>query len=256
MKKLMAVLMMTSVSLALHAQNIPLDFGVASEVVRTMMSAQTGQSILSSTNLMANYRNFALEQEMAREAARRGITERIDVLRTIEDMRREVLIRALRSEVIAAAKTPSEEEIAREYKKLSDRLVLPKSLRLDVYSISAAETQLFERATAMLSSQEDAAGPLTKRGFVHVTGQADASWFTANQVTEAIWNELLTMPAGEARIFPDGSNVLLIKKLEERESRPMTLDESRELISNLLMRDAQNQLWNDFVTEKAKSLGL
>jgi len=256
MNKPSMALLIIITALTAQSQNMPLDFGVASEVVRNMMSAQTGQNILSSTNLMANYRNFALEQEMAQEAARRGITERIDVQRTIEDMRREVLIRALRSEIIRAAKPPSEEAIGNEFKKLSDRLILPKALKLDVYSISATETQLFERAKALLSGTADVSEQLVKRGFVHVSGQLAEPWFDANQVAAAIWNELLTMPAGEAQIYPDGSNVLLIKKLEERESRPMTLDESRDIISNILMRDSQNELWNNFVVERAKSLGL
>lgn len=241
----------------LLAQNATIDYGVATEVVRTMMSDQTGQSILASTNLMANYRNFALEQELAQEAARRGLGERIDVQRIIEEARRDILIRALRNDVIRKTAEPTEKEIAEAYKKYADRLVLPATLKLDVYTIAATETQLFERAQALLTGDAAAAADqLPKRGFVHVTAQVANPWFNASQVAPAIWKRLLETPVGEAGVFPDGVNVLLIRKDDARESRPMTLDESRETVAAQVKRERQEKMWLDFVAEKGRLIGL
>jgi len=238
-----------------QAQQSSIDFGVASEVVRNMMSAETSQNILASTNLMANYRNFALEQELAQEAARRGLSERIDVQRSLEDIRREVLIRALRVDITRLAEAPSEDQIKKEFEKLKEQLVMPQTLKLDVYSISAAQTQVVERAKEVLRSEADAVGLLTKRGFVHVTGQLAEPWFTSNQVSEFIWKSLLEMKAGEVDAFPDDNNILLIKKLDKREPRKMTLEEARNGLTRSLMAGRQDALWAEFVAKKSRELG-
>jgi len=238
-----------------RAQNSAVDFGVASEVVRNMMSAEVGQSISSSTNLMANYRNYALEQELAQEAARRGLTERIDVLRTLEDQRRDTLILALRNEIIRAAEAPSEEMIKKEYQKQKERLMLPPAQKLDVFSVSSVQTQLIEKARVLAANSADIAEPLTKRGFIHVSAQLAEPWFTSNQVTAVIWEKITAMPNGGVEVFPDGDNVLLIRKIDSRTSRVMTLEEAQGVLRSALMRNRQETLWNEFVSKKSRELG-
>jgi PPIC-type PPIASE domain len=255
MRKQVPLLIFIGWATMLQAQQSAIDFGVASEVVRNMMSAETSQNILASTNLMANYRNFALEQELAQEAARRGLTERIDVQRSLEDIRREVLIRALRVDITRQAETPSEEQIKSEFEKLKDQLVMPPTLKLDVYSISGSQTQAVEKAKLLLKSETNAVELLTKRGFVHVTGQLAEPWFSSNQVSEYIWKRLSEVKAGEIESFPDGNNILVIKKLDARESRKMTLDEARSGLTRRLMAGRQNALWDEFVTKKSRELG-
>lgn len=239
-----------------QAQTPNLDYGVASEVFRNAMTQQTSQNILNSTNLLANYRNYALEQELTQEAARRGLTERIDVIRSIEQARREILVRALRDDVIRSAKQPTAEAIEKEYKRLSAELIMPKTLRLDVYSIAATQTQLLEKAKTVLETQSGVSEQLTRRGFVHVTEQIEASWFTDKQVSPAIWTGLQAMRDGDVAAFPDGDSVLLIKRLEARDSRPMTLDEARGIVTSLIMRDSQNKIWEEYIAAKQRSLSL
>lgn len=240
---------------SVQAQNNAMDFGVASEVVRNMMSAEVGQSISTSTNLMANYRNYALEQELAQEASRRGLTERIDVLRTLEDQRRDTLIMALRNDIVRTAEVPSEETIKKEYQKQKDRLVLPAAHKLDVFSVSAVQTQLIEKARALAANSSDIAEPLTKRGFIHVSAQLAEPWFTSNQVAGVIWDKISAMPKAGVDVFPDGDNVLLIRKIDSRTARVMTLEEAQGILRNALMRDRQEALWNEFVSKKSRELG-
>jgi hypothetical protein len=237
------------------AQGPAIDYGVAAEVVRGMMSEQVGRSIVSSTNLMANYRNSALEQALAQEAARRGLTERIDVQRTIEDLRRETLILALRTDVMRAVETPTDDAVKKEYQKQKANLVLPAAQKLDVYTVSAVQTQLIEKALALATSGAEIAGPLTKRGFVHVSAQLAEPWFTSNQVAAAIWDRVTAMKNGESEVFPDGANVLLIRKLDARDARPMTLEEATPLVRDFLVRDRRNEAWNAFVAEMSRGLG-
>ncbi len=237
------------------AQQSVLDFGVASEVVRNMMSAEVGQSITTSTNLMANYRNYALEQELAQEAARRGLTERIDVLRSLEDQRRDTLIMALRNDIIRTAEAPSEDAIKKEYQKQKDRLILPPAQKLDVFSVSATQTQLIEKARALAANSTDIAEPLVKRGFIHVSAQLTEPWFTSNQVAGVVWEKVSAMPKGGVDVFPDGDNVLLIRKVDARAARAMTLEEATDVLRNALMRDRQLALWNEFIAKKSGELG-
>lgn len=254
-KNMQGVLMALALASPVFGQGAPVDYGVASEVVRSMMSADVGRSILTSTNLMSNYRNFAMEQELAQEAARRGLTERIDVRRTIEDQRREVLITALRNEITRAAPAPADAAIKAEYNRQKDRLIMPAAQKLDVYSISATQTQVIEKARILLENDPGVAETLVKRGFVHLSGSLEEPWFTAAQVAPAIWGELAAMSAGDVEAFPDGNNVLLIRKYDNREARAMTFEEAEPGLRNALLRDAQMKLWNDYLEKKSRELG-
>jgi hypothetical protein len=105
------------------AQEQPrLDYGVVAEVVRTMTTERNGAEILSSTNLMENYRDLAVQQALAREAARRGLAEQMAVQRALEVARRNVLIAALRGEIAAQVPRPGREQaeggLQREHQQL------------------------------------------------------------------------------------------------------------------------------------------
>ncbi|MBP7828391.1 MAG: hypothetical protein KA248_00590 [Kiritimatiellae bacterium] len=256
MRTLFAAAVCAGLSLPVSAQPPAIDFGVAAELVRNMMSEQVGQNILASTNLMSNYRNYALEQEIAQEAARRGLTERIDVQRAIEETRRDILIQAVKNDVIRAARPPTDEKIARETEALSAQLVAPPALKLDVYSISGRQTQHLEWARAQLAAGEDVEARLAERGFVHVTAQNPDPWFTANRVAAPIWTRLTAMTNGEAEVFPDGNNYLLVRRLDARSARPMTAEESHDLVRARLLRESQEKLWSEFIEQKARALGL
>lgn len=238
-----------------RAQTINMDFGVATEVVRSMMSPDVGASISSSTNLMANYRNFALEQELAQEAARRGLSERIDVRRALEEQRRDILINALRNDVIRTVPPPAEATLRAEFRKQRDELIMPAAQKLDVFSISADQTQTIARAQAFAAESEEIAETLIDRGFVNVSGQLTEPWFAADQMTESIWEAVTAMERGQVEVFPDGANALLIRKLDERAARPMTYEEAEAPLRQFLMRDAQIKRWNEYVEEAGRKLG-
>lgn len=233
-----------------------LDYGIASEVARSAMIDDVGRSILGNTNLMSRYRSIALDEEMAREAVRRGLTERIFVQRLLEQSRRSILIQALRAEIDATAPAPTEKMIKKEYEAQSESLVAQAGLKLDVFSIASSDATTLGEAKLLLEEEENPAAELVKLGYVHVTAQLPEPWLTAGQVAAPVWTNLQAMADGEVGAFPDGDNTLLIRRLASREARTLTLEEAREFIRTKLLQETQNERWNAFYAEKAKAAGI
>ncbi len=257
MKKSLILLFSLAVAGSASAQTAPVDLNLAAEVWRSTMSQDSLQSINTTTNLLASYKTLALQQELAQESARRGLTERVDVRRSLEEARRNVIIEALRNDVVKSAATPTEEEIGTAYERLSGQLVVPEALSLDVFSIAGTESGKVSDAVTLLTDSADAAAEkLVSEGFKHVTADIEEPWFNATQMTTNIWSALQDMGDGAVDSFPDGANVLVIRKISERDSRTMTLDESRDIVRNQLLRERQDRLWNIYQRETLQKLGL
>jgi hemoglobin-like flavoprotein len=237
------------------AQTPVIDHGVANEVARTSMRDTTGQAILANTNLMAQYQNLALEQELVQEAVRKGLTERLDVQQSLHAARRNILIQALRNNVVEETTPPEEDEWVSAYERFSDRLIQPEAMMLDVYTFPGSEMEDLAKARSVLQKNPDKAESLLlEKGFMHFTAGIPEAWFNPSQVSTSVWPRLLEMKSGDVDSFPDGEGLLLVRKMGQREARPMTLDESRGILSELLLREQQDKLWNDYLEQSRKAL--
>ena len=241
-----------------QAQLENIDFGVASEVVRNMMSAQTGEEIMGSTNLHGAYKNYALEQELAQEAARRGLQERIDVQRTMEEARRSVMIRALRNDIIRSIPPPAADKIKSTYEAeaAKGRWALPAGFKLDVFGLPGANPDQLAAANKLATGEavEDAA--LAALKLQQLSSQATGSYLSSNQVAGPIWKELMEMKLNELRVFPDGTNHLVVRRGAYAGPRELKLEEATEVVKGMLLREKQDAAWDEYVRKKQKSLGL
>ena len=82
------------------------------------------------------------------------------------------------------------------------------------------------------------------------------AWISAGQMNSNVWSALAGMQANELRLFPDGSNTMVVRRGAFRAERPLTLEEARpQLIADLTARQAA-EAWDKFLADKAKELGL
>ena len=186
------------------------DMGAATEVVRGVLSEDTEAEIRSSTNLMAAYRNQVLAQELTQEAARRGLTERIDVLRTLEESRRSTLITALRNDVTKDVPSPTEDQIKAAYQKQTNRFTGLPAFKLDVVRIPAGDTVGVSAAKALATGNAVTVDQIATLKGTRLASQTNANWLTSGQVSPEIWKGLLEMKQDEVRTFADGTNVMAV----------------------------------------------
>ena len=88
-----------------------LDQAVASELVRGAVAGQTVNALAASPDLQRNYVISVVEQELAQEASRRGLAERLDVQRALMQARYQILLQALQQDVVRHVAQPTDAEI-------------------------------------------------------------------------------------------------------------------------------------------------
>lgn len=239
-----------------QAQLRQFDFGVASEVVRGLTTERTAIEIQQSTNLLANYREVALQQALAQEAVRLGLTERVDVQRTLEQYRRQVLVQALRQDFERRAPKPTEEQIAASYKERAAELNLPPAYQIDAWLMGPGDTQSLALAKSFAAGKPVADETISAIRSPRLISATQDVWFVREQMSTNVWAGLIGMQLGEVRLFPDGSNTMVVRRGAFRAERPLTLDEVRPVLVNELTAKAAATQWFGHLERTAAELGL
>lgn len=238
------------------AQFRTMDFGVASEVVRGLTTERTAFEIQQSTNLLANYREVALQQELAQEAVRRGLTERVDVQRTLEAYRRQVLVQALRQDFERRTPAPTDAEIETFYKERTNDLQMPAAYQMDAWLVVPSDTQSLVLAKSFASGKPVADETVTAIKAPRLISATQDIWLASGQMASNVWTGLMGMQLGQVQVFPDGSNTMVVRRGAFRAQRPLTLEEARpSLVAELQARKAA-RLWQEQLERLAKDLGL
>lgn len=227
-----------------------IDFWAATEVVMGQISAATIEQLRQSPDLMRQYEDARLEQYLAQEAARRGLSERLDVQRALSIARRSVLVRALRDELIRQIPLPTEGEIKNVYQRQRDRWMTPAAYQMDVFSFGANDSAAREAAMKLATGRPVPDEELNK--LVNVQTQVlmrSGIWLTTNNMTEAIWKGLALMKEKELRLFPDGARTLVVRRGAYQEPKLLTLSEATPLIRNEIMRERAERVWSNYLSE-------
>lgn len=239
------------------AQTNTLDYWAATEVVMGMVNANTAAEIARSPNLAAQYQNVLMEQDLAQQAAQRGLAERLDVQRMLQIARRQVLVQALREDIARAIPPITEDEARAAYKKDTARWVKPAAFKLDVFAFKPDDTVAAASAQTLVTgnavADEDLKKLVNARQTVAQTGN---QWLTTNNVSAAIWTSLSEMSLNEVRVFPDGAQTLVIRRGPYSGDKQLTFEEAREYVSRELFAERAAAAWRDYVTKRRKALGL
>jgi hypothetical protein len=241
--------MFTSASAARGDTNV-LDFWAATEVVMGQMGPATLEQLRQSPELMQQYKDVQLQQHLAQEAARRGLTERLDVQRALHVARRNVLVTALREDLIRQIPPPTDSEVKNAYQKNRERWLVPAAYTMDVFSFGANDNVAREAAKKLETGRPVSDAELA--ALVNVQTQVlmrSGAWLTTNNMTEAIWKGLALMKEREVRLFPDGARTLVVRRGAFREPRLLTLQEAAPLIRNDILRERAERVWSNYLAE-------
>ena len=228
----------------------PVDFWAATEVVMSQIGPSTMQQIQSSPALQQQYKNVLLEQHLAQEAVKRGLTERLDVQRALNVARRSVLVQALRDDLLRGVPAPTDADIAAAFPKGKEKWVLPEAYQLDVYRIAASDTPAHEAARRLANG-----GPVTDEALGKlVNAQAQVTresggWVSESQMIPAIWTALAEMKMDEVRLFPDGAQTLVIRRGDFRKARSLDLKEASPYVARDILRERSDRLWSNYIDQ-------
>ena len=197
-------------------------------------------------------RELDLQQQLAAEAVRRGISERIVVRQDIETARRSVMIAALAADIRAEAPKPEDAEARAAYASDPTVFTLPERYLLDVIQLDPENTNTMAAGRALQDSPDvgdDAFFAVVGR--VIVTQRA-GGWVTRPHVAPEIWQKLPLMQEGQVMLFAIDTGTFLVRRGPYNAPAQMTYEQAYDLISQELLLRSQDEHWKAFIENYTK----
>ncbi len=233
-----------------------LDQAVASELVRGAVAGQTVNALAASPDLQRNYVISVIEQELAQEAARRGLAERLDVQRALMQARYQILLQALQQDVVRHVAQPTDAEIQSAFKKEKDRWVMPEAFKLDIFAADGANTGAVTALKAAAGTAALDATALQTAGARQLVASTGDVWVSEKEIVPEVWKALSSLKMGESRTFGVQNAVWLVRRADYRKAGPMTFEQARDRVRAELLQAGQRAEWESFLEKRRKSLGL
>jgi len=240
---------------AASAQNHVLDQAVATELIRGATGNLAIGALQNDPEFARLYTSSVLEQELAQEAARRGLAERLDVQRALSMSRFQILIQALQADIARQIVQPTEADVKAYFEKNRATMILKEAVKADVFLLDGTDTSAIEIARASVATQTISPEELQKTRFKQIA-LAEQVWVAREVFPEDVWKEIRLLPKGKVRFYKVEDNFLLLKYEDYRAERPATLEDVQDDIRNQLRNERQQAAWNAFVEKTGKSIGL
>lgn len=233
-----------------------IDSALAAEILSGQLSTQAGGLLAGNTQLQGVYANRLLEQELVQEAARRGLPERFDVQEAMRKLRWQLLIRALREDVVRGIPIPKETEIKQAFEKEKTRWHFPEGYRLDVYSVPTTNTAAVGQLNLAVTAKKVDEKAMQTIGARKVGDSTSGVWIVKENMPPAVWEALPTMATNDLRVFKLDAETVLVKKVEYRKDRDMTYDEAKESVKMYILGGRADAAWETYLKRKLSDLGI
>lgn len=234
-----------------------LDQAVASELLRGAVAPQTTVGALQqSADFQRAYLLSVVEQELVQEAARRGLAERVDVQRALMQARYQILLQALREDVARGATQPTDADLQTAFKKDKERWVLQEAVKADIFAVDSGATNALDTVRGMVAAQKIDTNKLVAVNARALASASADQWIAENQIVPEVWKGVKEMKKDQIQFFRVQGMYWVVRRDDQRESKPMTFDQAKEPIRQELLGQRQQERWNTFVADKQKAIGL
>ena len=261
MNRLTTVLVLTSaIVAAVNIQALRIDPNLAADVLRQQNPGDVATSVRDNPQLNQECQRLALEQELARQAAQRGLAERTDVQNELQRLRRMTLMAALRDDLARSVPPPKETDVLFFYSNNLSRWTVPLSYLLDVFSVNTNDTALVAEAkiaaTTLPLIKTNAADYVSKLRAKGISVIAFQQWFPTNNIDESVLTEIETTPKGDVRAITQPNGVTIVHVNDTRQPTRLTIEQARPTVENDLIRATVEKLWQDHLDRTRTQLGL
>ena len=133
-----------------------------------------------------NYQNLMIEQEVSQEAVRRGFCERLDVSHQLLNVRRAILIKAMKDEIFRQIPNPQITELHVYYQDNLSRFTVPDTFKLSIFELDPSNNKLMSIASNMNNNNSIEIDKLVQTGAKQLIKDTDNNWFTEKQMNKSI----------------------------------------------------------------------
>lgn len=195
-----------------------------------------------------------LEEEIACEAARRGLLERDDVQESLKKARRQVLTQALKKDFGRSLPPLTEKELNDAYQRLRNHWMIPESYLIDAVEISKLDPKTQAVARGLVTGKpvsDKAIDFLMKHALVN---QKRGQWVTRQNLAPEIWQALAKMKMNEVRVIKTQGGEFLIRKGLHRQQGALPLEQVRNQLAVIIKQQKMEKAWNDYLMELQRKL--
>ncbi|MCC5843134.1 MAG: peptidyl-prolyl cis-trans isomerase [Verrucomicrobia bacterium] len=254
--KRISLLLSLLLSSFVQAQHV-LDQMVATELLRGSTGGLAVGALQSNEDFLRQYTAGVLEQELAQEAARRGLTERMDVQRALHATRMRVLVQALQADVIRGIPAPTEEEVETVYNQQPERFRVAEALQVDLFVFDLNDNAARDFARQAVRGRKIDAATAAEVGGRQLAGVSEEGegWVAKDAFPEEVWNALKSARSGTVHQFPLEERILLVKRHGHREERQATMEEARVKLREAMLQQRQQAVWTEFLQQRRRGIG-
>ena len=243
-------------ALSLQAQNHDLDLAVASELLRDATNPMAVNALQTNPDFLRRYTTGVLEQELAQEAARRGLTERLDVQQAMANARMRILIQALQQDVARKLPKATDAQIKQRFDANPENYRLLEAVQADLFLLDGSDPQAIQVARSSVAARDINPEELQSTRFQHIALAAQDTWVPKTSFPEEVWNGITELNEGQVRFYRVEDNILLVRFHAHREESAATLEDVHELIRQEINNERMQTAWNAFLDRKRADLGL
>ena len=247
-----AVAVMSVVSV--FAQNY--DPGVLAEVIQSTPAGSGMETLLHDPVADSNYQVVAVEDALAREAGKRGLDEKMDVQNRIQQLRRKILVQALRDDLYQQVQMPTDAELQAIYNDNPNWWLVPEGYQLDAFVLDPDNEVLMKEAKKLTKEKSVSDDQLIALNISPVATQASGRWMTTNDIVDvAIWKALDGMKEGSVTVFTSDPSIYLIRRGAKREAYTLQFGDVKDYLSEQIRLARTDSAWRDLIQETRMKLG-
>jgi len=229
------------------------DRGVAAEAVRGTSINNAMGTMTDNQQLRLEYQRILTEQAIAVEAARLGLTERLDVQHALQAARREVLVSSMRHEVTKNILLPGLTAVTAAYSNNLARWIVPETVLVDIVQISTNDDRTVAAAASVITNKQDNTDrPMPEGVSMIIAGR----WLRAVDFPADVWNTISGMSKCDTELCQAGDSYLLISLHARRHIRTNSFAAARSTIEIEMLRAEEEKVWQSYINRVRKQLGL
>ena len=235
------------------SQPIIWDKEAVSKILKDETFSKANDVILKTQKLYQNYQQLLIEQEIAQEAVRRGLCERLDVNNQLQNARRSILFNALKEDFLRQLPSPKIEEIKRYYEMNINSFTVPEAFKIEAFELDTSNKKLMNFVKVMNSNELLDKKLLLQSGAKKLTNDVD-SWYTKKQIHQSIYKELLKMIDNEAKIVYIEKNAILVLRINYRKKNVKAFDNVYSEIEMNFKKKQFDSEWQKYILSIKKKL--
>jgi len=231
------------------------DQAVIAEIMRENAITGAHDAMNNNQDLYLNYEYLLIEQEIAQEAVRRGLCERLDVIHQLQSARRAILVKAMKADFSRNISSPPMVDMQQYYHKNLKQYAVPEAFKLQIFELDTSNNQLMTLVEQMNTAHQFDFQQLLQAGAKSVKSESKTNWFTKKQLHSKIYQALQKMKNHDIQPIRLNTRFFLVQRMSYRKQGVSPFKNVVHDILVKMKKQKADMMWQNYLQDVKKRLG-